>query len=241
MSSRSRPEVVEASALLRGGESRRARRSAHPAHSGRRAVASGMVVATVRRRSSRSRRIRGWQASPRCSRASSSSRCAIVCAGGIICQWAHTYDISDGDLRSIVATFRSVFPERHDVARRRRRSAARRIGRTARLAPVEYRERLAARRSRRGSRAPYRSTEPFGLWSLFAGGPDELKAYGAGRRLPDRRSDGARVLGSGLAQLIGLVHQCAGTEASPRRPPAPGDRRRASNQRGRLSGAVAPR
>src|SRR5260370_24901822 len=31
--------------------------------------------------------------------------------GGIVCQWAHTYDISDADLRSIVATFASVFPE----------------------------------------------------------------------------------------------------------------------------------
>ncbi|MCC7180433.1 MAG: fused MFS/spermidine synthase [Acidobacteria bacterium] len=31
--------------------------------------------------------------------------------GGILCQWAHTYDISDPDLRSIVATFMSVFPD----------------------------------------------------------------------------------------------------------------------------------
>lgn len=31
--------------------------------------------------------------------------------GGILCQWAHTYDISEGDLRSIVATFLSVFPD----------------------------------------------------------------------------------------------------------------------------------
>ena len=30
--------------------------------------------------------------------------------GGVLCQWAHTYDISDADLRSIVATFLSVFP-----------------------------------------------------------------------------------------------------------------------------------
>jgi len=30
--------------------------------------------------------------------------------GGVLCQWAHTYDISEGDLRSIVATFLSVFP-----------------------------------------------------------------------------------------------------------------------------------
>ena len=31
--------------------------------------------------------------------------------GGVLCQWAHTYDISTSDLRSIVATFTSVFPE----------------------------------------------------------------------------------------------------------------------------------
>jgi spermidine synthase len=31
--------------------------------------------------------------------------------GGVLCQWAHTYDISSGDLRSIVATFLSVFPD----------------------------------------------------------------------------------------------------------------------------------
>jgi spermidine synthase len=31
--------------------------------------------------------------------------------GGILCQWAHTYNISDPDLRSIVATFLSEFPD----------------------------------------------------------------------------------------------------------------------------------
>jgi spermidine synthase len=31
--------------------------------------------------------------------------------GGVLCQWAHTYDISTRDLQSIVATFVSVFPE----------------------------------------------------------------------------------------------------------------------------------
>src|SRR5688500_876312 len=30
--------------------------------------------------------------------------------GGVLCQWAHTYDISRDDLRSIVATLLSVFP-----------------------------------------------------------------------------------------------------------------------------------
>ena len=31
--------------------------------------------------------------------------------GGVLCQWAHTYDISTHDLQSIVATFISVFPD----------------------------------------------------------------------------------------------------------------------------------
>ena len=35
---------------------------------------------------------------------------ARLAPGGIVCQWAHTYDISDADLRSIVATFSAVFP-----------------------------------------------------------------------------------------------------------------------------------
>jgi spermidine synthase len=35
---------------------------------------------------------------------------ARLAPGGVLCQWAHTYDISDADLRSIVATFISVFP-----------------------------------------------------------------------------------------------------------------------------------
>jgi spermidine synthase len=35
---------------------------------------------------------------------------ARLAEGGIICQWAHTYDMSDDDLRSIAATFASVFP-----------------------------------------------------------------------------------------------------------------------------------
>lgn len=30
--------------------------------------------------------------------------------GGVLCQWAHTYDISNRDLKSIVATFLSAFP-----------------------------------------------------------------------------------------------------------------------------------
>ena len=36
---------------------------------------------------------------------------ARLAPGGVLCQWTHTYDISRDDLRSIVATFLSVFPE----------------------------------------------------------------------------------------------------------------------------------
>jgi spermidine synthase len=36
---------------------------------------------------------------------------ARLAPGGIVTQWAHTYSISDEDLRSIVATFLSVFPD----------------------------------------------------------------------------------------------------------------------------------
>ena len=35
---------------------------------------------------------------------------ARLAPGGLLCQWAHTYDISAEDLQSIVATFTSVFP-----------------------------------------------------------------------------------------------------------------------------------
>jgi spermidine synthase len=35
---------------------------------------------------------------------------ARLAPGGVMCQWAHAYDISDADLRSIVATFSAVFP-----------------------------------------------------------------------------------------------------------------------------------
>ena len=36
---------------------------------------------------------------------------AALASDGILCQWAHTYDISADDLRSIAATFASVFPD----------------------------------------------------------------------------------------------------------------------------------
>ena len=55
--------------------------------------------------------------------------------GGVLCQWAHTYDISTRDLQSIVATF-AVRVSRWDaLADRRRRRPAGGIERAARAAP----------------------------------------------------------------------------------------------------------
>jgi Flp pilus assembly protein TadD len=97
-------------------------------------------------------------------------------SGGIFCQWAHTYDISDADLRSIVATFRSVFPEGTmwlvadgDLLL---------VGSTA---PLEPRlGEIAHAWTRPGVADDLRgvgATGPFALLSLYAGGPAEMARY----------------------------------------------------------------
>jgi spermidine synthase len=104
-------------------------------------------------------------------------------SGGLLCQWAHTYDISADDLRSIVRTFSSVFPEgtmwlvgSGDLLL---------IGTTADAMAARL-DRLAAA-SRQGTVAETLATvgidqahAPFNLLTLFAGGPRELERYGAG-------------------------------------------------------------
>ena len=102
--------------------------------------------------------------------------------GGIICQWAHTYEISDSDLRSIVATFASVFPDgtmwligESDVLLVASTGAL-----DSRLADLEQAW------QRPGVAADLRDVsalEPFALWSLFVGGPQELRRYAAGAAL----------------------------------------------------------
>ena len=96
--------------------------------------------------------------------------------GGIICQWAHTYNISDRDLRSIVATFMSVFPN----------GTAWMIGEddillVAAAAPLDERlANVATGWHRPGvaeDLAGVGAREPFALWSLFVGGPAELSRY----------------------------------------------------------------
>lgn len=107
--------------------------------------------------------------------------------GGVICQWANTYNISDSDLRAIVATFTSVFPDgtlwlvggddvllvasnSFDVAQG---------GPTldARLANIE---RHWTRPGVAADLAEVSALEPFSIWSLFVGGPDQLARYSEG-------------------------------------------------------------
>jgi spermidine synthase len=97
---------------------------------------------------------------------------------GILCQWAHTYDITTADLRSIVRTFASVFPEgglwlvgggdllligTKDGRLDARLEQLARASQTNVLADVGVTD---------------GATVPFALLSLFAGGPRELAAFG---------------------------------------------------------------
>jgi spermidine synthase len=102
---------------------------------------------------------------------------------GLLCQWAHTYDISPQDLQSIVGTFASVFPQ----------GTLWMIGGGDLLLiggrDGEILPRLGAieRASRKGSVASTlvdvgiaEGTASFALLSQYAGGPRELERYGAG-------------------------------------------------------------
>jgi spermidine synthase len=106
---------------------------------------------------------------------------ARLAPDGLLCQWAHTYDISQEDLQSIVRTFASVFPQGtmwligeadllliggpgHDVR-------SRLDGLPARLRHPSTAGMLAT--------VNVRATDaPFDLLSLYKGGPDELNRYG---------------------------------------------------------------
>ncbi len=102
--------------------------------------------------------------------------------GGILCQWAHTYNISDADLRSIVATFASVFPN----------GTMWLMGDGDLLLvgsngdgelPLEN---IAAHWERPNVAADLRAAsayEPFALLSSYVGGPAEIQRYAAGAAL----------------------------------------------------------
>jgi len=102
---------------------------------------------------------------------------------GVFCQWAHTYDISDGDLRSIARTFTASFPQ----------STMWLVGEGDLLligtngpAIAPHLDGIAARW--RAGTIPALLDEvgisdraaPFALFSMLVGGPAELGRYGHG-------------------------------------------------------------
>ena len=102
-------------------------------------------------------------------------------SGGVFCQWAHTYEIDERDLRSIAHTFASVFPDgtmwlvgESDLLLIG--SAAGNI--ESRFSAVAERSRLGSVPSLLNDVAVAPSAAPFVLFSLYAGGPNELAAFG---------------------------------------------------------------
>lgn len=98
--------------------------------------------------------------------------------GGIVCQWANTYNISDADLRAIVATFRSVFPDATAwlVGGDDLLLLASNASVTPRFGNVE---RHWARPGVAADLALVGALEPFAIWSLYVGGSEELSPYSA--------------------------------------------------------------
>lgn len=98
--------------------------------------------------------------------------------GGIICQWANAYNISEPDLRSIVRTFQSVFPE----------GTAWLVGAddvllVASSGPLDGALADIGRHWQRPAVADdlaiVGATEPFAVWSMFVAGPAELRRFAA--------------------------------------------------------------
>ncbi len=101
--------------------------------------------------------------------------------GGIMCQWANAYNISDADLRSIAATFTSVFPN----------GSVWLVGGDDVLfvgseAPIDGRLAGIERHWRRpgvaDDLAKVAVLDPFSILSLYMGGPAELARYAQGAR-----------------------------------------------------------
>ncbi|MQA28990.1 MAG: tetratricopeptide repeat protein [Luteitalea sp.] len=107
--------------------------------------------------------------------------------GGIICQWVSTYDISDADLRSVVATFASVFP--HGTMWLVGGDDLLLIGAAVSVEPLL--DNIERRWETPGVAADLNDVgvlEPFGLWSLFVGGPAQAGRYaGTGELQTDSR------------------------------------------------------
>jgi spermidine synthase len=101
---------------------------------------------------------------------------ARLAPGGILMQWAHTYSISDADLRSIVATFASVFPE--GSAWLVAESDLLLVGATGPIVALD--DGISAAWSRPGvatDLAEAAVRDPFSVLSLYVAGGGELQNY----------------------------------------------------------------
>lgn len=146
---------------------------------------------------------------------------ARLAPSGIFCQWAHTYDITDRDLRSVVATFAAVFPN----------GSMWLVGDGDLLLigsqdPLDQRlDNIEAGWERPGVAADLAAVsarEPFAFWSLFVGGPADLERYAAGAALQndDRMSlefSGPRAVNSAEAdQNAAVLRQLLAHDQTPR-------------------------
>jgi spermidine synthase len=125
---------------------------------------------------------------------------ARLAPGGVLCQWAHTYDISNRDLRSIVATFLSVFPNGTmwlvgdaDVLL------------LGSIEPLDQRiAGIAAAMQRPGVSTDLANvgvTRPFALTSLFVAQGEALKAWANGA--PIQTDDMSQLEFSGPRSIFG--------------------------------------
>ena len=144
-------------------------------------------------------------------------------SGGVFCQWAHTYEISEDDLRSIVRTFTSVFPE----------GTMWLVGEGDLLmiaspsAQMGPRLTMIADRSRKGSVPAMLAdvgvppdASAFVMFSLLTGGAKEMAAFGEGSALQiDNRMalefTAARAMYSPPAGAAASVSALAGRAALP--------------------------
>jgi spermidine synthase len=99
--------------------------------------------------------------------------------GGILCQWAHTYNIADADLRSIIRTFLAAFP--NGTAWLVGESDVLLIGSDSPLAALDDGiEKAWQRPGIAADLAEVQLREPFGAYTLYIGRGNELSRYAGG-------------------------------------------------------------
>jgi spermidine synthase len=128
---------------------------------------------------------------------------ARLAPGGVLCQWAHTYDISTRDLQSIVATFLAVFPDGAlwlvgdgDVLLLGSNSSI-----EARLDGIE---RAALRPGAKEDLASVGVTHPFDLLSMFVAQGPRLAQWSDGA--PVQSDNRAALEFSGPQSIFGQAH-----------------------------------